>query len=336
MSTVNHPAGDDTPIVSIIFLAYQQAQWVRASTQACLAQTGGPYEIILSDDHSTDGTYEIMQQIAADYCGPHHVRVRQSPANVGIGQHYNDLVALARGELLVTMAADDFSLPDRVSRQLDAWEQNGRRADLIATHVIDMDTDGTLFGEIRVDDLAHWHSLDDWAAKRPYVIGATHAFTKRMMQRFGPLDPQVFYEDQIMIFRAMAGGGGLTVDEALVHYRRGGTSRMPTFEDAEHHKRWSRRQAIRMLAEMYQLRADSRLIGQEQIVDRNLGMEFYRTEYMFRLSEATEDRERWQLAREYHQLPWWWRTRKALHQIFPRLSSTIKRSLRRLQAPFRI
>lgn len=325
--------GDDRPLVTILFLAYQQSQWARASAEACLAQTGGPYEIILSDDHSNDGTFEILQQVAAEYRGPHRVMARQSPQNVGIGRHYNDLVALAQGELLVTMAADDFSVPDRVARQLDAWEATGRKADLIASHAIDMDVDGGLHELIRVDELSQWSDLQAWTAKRPYVIGATHAFTKRMMTRFGPLDREVFYEDQVMVFRALAGGGALTVEAPLVHYRRGGTSRKPTFDDAEQMKRWTRRQALRELAEMRQLQADADRIGPQAraLVDRHLGLNFHRANYLFQLGETRSDAERWALARSYRELPWWWRTRKALHQIFPGPTVAIKRLQSRLR-----
>ncbi len=325
------PAAAPVPVVTILFLAYQQAQWARASAEACLAQTGGPYEIILSDDHSTDGTFEILQQVAAEYRGPHQVIARQSPVNVGIGQHYNDLVALARGELLVTMAADDFSLPDRVARQLAAWDAGGRRADLIACHVVDMDEDGGLHDVIRVDDLGQWRSLDDWAAKRPYIIGATHAFTKRMMQRFGPLDPEVFYEDQVMAFRALAGGGALTVDAALVHYRRGGTSRKPEFDDPEHMRRWTTRQRRRERAEMQQLIADAERIGQGALMARHLGLNLRRCDYLTRLGEARSDAECWALTRQYRDLPWWWRTRKALHHIYPGRTIALKRALASLR-----
>jgi len=315
--------GGDRPLVTILFLAYQQAQWARASAEACLAQTGGPYEIILSDDHSSDGTFEVLQQVAADYRGPHRVVVR----------HYNDLVALAQGELLVTMAADDFSVPDRVERQLDAWEATGRKADLIASHVIDMDLDGGLHEVIRVDELSQWSDLERWAARRPYVIGATHAFTKRMMTRFGPLDRDVFYEDQVMVFRALAGGGALTVEAPLVHYRRGGTSRKPIFDDAEQMKRWTRRQTLRELAEMRQLQDDATRIGPQAraLVDRHLGLNFHRANYLFQLGETRSDAERWALARSYRELPWWWRTRKALHQIFPEPTVAIKRLQARLR-----
>ncbi|MFM2053453.1 MAG: hypothetical protein RL456_1490 [Pseudomonadota bacterium] len=324
------PRADDpafAPTVTILFLAYNQAQWARASAEACLAQVGGPYEIILSDDGSTDGTDRILREVAAAYRGPHRVIARRSPGNVGIGQHYNDLIDLARGELLVTMAADDFSVPDRVARQLAAWEAHGRQPDLIASHVVDMDPEGALHDVIRVDDLGAWPDLPAWAARRPYIIGATHAFTRRMMRHFGPLDPKVFYEDQVMVFRALARGGAITVDAPLVHYRRGGTSAKPVFDDAEHRRRWVRRQTIRELAEMHQLMADAAVIGRQDLMETHLGLDFYRTDYQFLLSEATTDAQRWALVRRFGKLPLWWRTRKALHHIFPNATHRIKRAL---------
>ncbi len=323
-----------TPLVTILFLAYQQAQWARASAEACLAQTGGPFEVILSDDHSTDGTFEILQQVAADYRGPHQVRVRRSAANVGIGQHYNDLVGLARGELLVTMAADDFSVPDRVARQLAAWEATGRRADLIASHVIDMDPDGGLHGVIRVDDLGDWPTVTAWAARRPYIIGATHAFTRRLMTRFDPLDAQVFYEDQVMVFRAIAGGGAVTVDAPLVHYRRGGTSARPDFENPEARKRWTQRQRRRELAGVRQLLADAARVGCSELMSRHLGGELHRTTYLYALDDTTTDAERWRLAFDTRELPFGWRLRKALHLIYPtptRAIQWLQRMSRRLR-----
>ena len=322
---MTQPHTPDTPLVTILFLAYQQAHWARASAEACLAQTGGPYEVILSDDHSTDGTFEVLQQVAADYRGPHQVRVRQSPVNVGIGQHYNDLVQLARGDLLVTMAADDFSVPDRVARQLAAWEATGRRADLIASHILDMDPQGGLHEIIRVADLGQWTSLPEWAAKRPYVIGATHAFTKRLMARFGPLDPDVFYEDQVMVFRALALGGAITVDAPLVHYRRGGTSMRPEFDTWEDFLRWIQRQRRREIAEMRQLLADARQVSCEPLVQAHVGPNLARATYQYALGNAATNAQRWQLVRKSRHLPTWWRLRKALHYVYPEQTMAIKR-----------
>ncbi|WP_293997904.1 glycosyltransferase family 2 protein [Sphaerotilus sp.] len=323
------------PLVTIVFLAYQQIQWVRASAEACLAQRGGPYEILLSDDHSTDGTFEALQAVAAAYRGPHQVSVRQSATNLGIGQHYNDLVRLARGELLVTMAADDFSTPDRVERLLAAWESTGRRADLVASHVLDMDPQGQLHGVLRVDDLGQWTSLAQWAEKRPYIIGATHAFTRRLMEQVGPLDPQVFYEDQIMVFRAIAMGGAVTVDAPLVHYRRGGTSMKPAFESPEALLRWTQRQRRRELAEMRQLLADAQILGCVPLVQRHIGTKLARMAYLHALGESTTDAQRWQLVREHRDAPFWWRLRKALHGIYPQQTQALKQGHRTLRNLFK-
>jgi hypothetical protein len=81
---------------------------------------------------------------------------------------------------------------------------------------------------LKVDDLAASGGVDGWLRHRPFVIGAGHAFTRRMMRSFGPLDPAIHHEDQIMVFRALATGGAVTVDAALVRYRRGGASATPS------------------------------------------------------------------------------------------------------------
>jgi glycosyltransferase involved in cell wall biosynthesis len=310
--------------VSLVLLAYNQESMVRRAVQSCLAQDCEPLEIVLSDDASTDGTFEAMQPLAAAYRGPHTVRARRNATNVGIGEHYNQLLKATSGELLVTAAGDDFSEPHRVRRLIEAWESTGRRADLIASHVIDMDHDGVLHEIMRVDDLSAYRTVQEWAAKRPYIIGAGHAFTRRMMERFGPMLPAVFYEDQIMTFRAIAMGGGITVDEPLVHYRRGGTSRKPAFESDDHMQRWTHRQRGRELAEMEQLVADATIAGCDALVRPTLEAPFRRERYLRALNGAASHEERWRAFRTANALPFWWRLRKMLHVTFPDATRSVK------------
>jgi glycosyltransferase involved in cell wall biosynthesis len=310
--------------VSLVLLAYNQESMVRRAVQSCLAQECEPLEIVLSDDASTDGTFEAMQPLVAAYRGPHTVRARRNATNVGIGEHYNQLLKATSGELLVTAAGDDFSEPHRVRRLIEAWESTGCRADLIASHVIDMDHDGVLHEIMRVDDLSTYRTVQEWAAKRPYIIGAGHAFTRRMMERFGPMLPAVFYEDQIMTFRAIAMGGGITVDEPLVHYRRGGTSRKPAFESDDHMMRWTHRQRGRELAEMEQLVADATIAGCDALVRPTLEAPFRRERYLRALQTAGNHAERWRAFRTATALPFWWRLRKMLHVAFPDATRSVK------------
>jgi len=212
------------PRATIALIAFNQRQWLAEAIAACFAQTCEPIEILLSDDASSDGSYELMCEMAEAYIGPHAVKCRQNEWNLGIGQHYNRIVEASSGALIVTAAGDDISLPNRVGEILRAWDRFDNKPDLISSHLIDMDFSGAEFDVIRVDNLAKWVSPAHWARKRPYVIGASHAFTKRLHQRFGPFASDLTYEDQVMAFRACCMGGGITVDQPLVKYRRGGVS----------------------------------------------------------------------------------------------------------------
>src|SRR5206468_1596101 len=115
----------------------------------------------------------------------------------GIGAHFNALMRIAEGRLVALMAGDDISLPERIARTIQAWHDHGERPDLIAANVFDMTEDGHDVGIKQVDRLQEWRGVEHWAQRRPYVIGAAHAITRRLFDRFGPLANNVFHEDQI-------------------------------------------------------------------------------------------------------------------------------------------
>ncbi len=319
------------PRASILLLAYNQAHTVEQAAESCFAQRCEPLEIVLSDDASSDDTFARLRRAAQAYRGPHTVVVRRNEANVGVGEHYNQLLAASQGELLITAAGDDVSTPDRVARLLQAWDAQACRADLIASHLIDMDPQGALHDVIRVDDLAQVRSVHDWTRKRPYIVGAGHAFTRRIMERFGPLGPGVFYEDQVMVFRAIASGGAITVDAPLVHYRRGGTSGQAVFDSAQHMRWWKQRRSGRERAEMEQLLADARTAGCEAEVGAHLATAWERVMYLERLSQCSSTAARWQTFRETTSLPSWWRLRKLLHVQFPQATHAVTQSLLKLR-----
>ena len=312
------------PKVSLLVLAYQQRALLDNAVASAFAQDCEPIEIVLSDDGSNDGSHERLLELAAEYRGPHRVVVRPRGPNLGIAEHYNQLHAYASGELFVTAAGDDTSTPDRVRRLIDAWNTNGRRADLIASHLIDMDASGRLHDTIRVDDLAAWPTIDAWMAKRPYIVGASHAYTRRAMERFGSMNRAIAYEDQIMVFRAIAMGGAITVDAPLVHYRRGGTSRLPGFDSADQRVDWTERQLDRLLAEMTQLIADADTAGCGERMRALMDQPLRRDRYLRVLLSEAPWGERWRAFHEAGDLALDWRLRKLLHSTFPNATFRFK------------
>lgn len=325
MNAASSPLERPAVRASVLFLAYNQAAFVERAARSVLAQTCEPVEIILSDDASTDGTFDCLQQLAAAYTGPHVVRVRRNERNLGIGDHYNRLVQEASGELLITAAGDDVSEPHRVARLLAAWDGHAQRPDLIASHLVDMTHDGELRDTIEVDDLAHWPNATAWAAKRPYIVGAGHAFTRRLWARFGPMSPEIVYEDQVITLRAVLTGGGITVPEPLVHYRRGGASALQTFENTAAFLQRTRLLNQRAQAEQRQLLADARRAGQEETVRSGLLLHIQREALIAALLDSRRPTDTVRALAAASAVRWPWRLRKWLYLRCPGFGTAVRR-----------
>ena len=300
------------PRASLLLLAYNQERYVEEAARSCLAQESEPLEIVFSDDASSDRTHDILRSVAAGYRGPHRVVVRRNEANLGITGHYNRLIEASCGELLITAAADDSSHRDRAAQLLAAWDATGGRADLISSHLVDVDAEGGEHGVLKVDDLAASGGIGGWLRRRPFVIGAGHAFTRRMMRTFGPLDPAIHHEDQIMVFRALALGGAVTVDAALVRYRRGGASAAPAVRSVAQMRTWRVRRLRQEIAEREQLERDSRVAGCADAVRAAFEPLRVRQDYLQRLYDADSAHGRLQALLMKGGPPPAWRFRKWL------------------------
>jgi len=100
-------------LVTFVLFAYNQERFIRDAVSSALGQIYEPLEVILSDDHSTDRTFEIMQEMAAAYNGPHRVRVVKNSKNIGVLAHVLVRGREAKGEIIVVAAGDDISMPER-------------------------------------------------------------------------------------------------------------------------------------------------------------------------------------------------------------------------------
>jgi glycosyltransferase involved in cell wall biosynthesis len=109
----------DRPLVTFALFAYNQEEFIREAVEGAFAQTYEPLEIILSDDCSSDRTYEIMQEMIAAYEGPHELRLRRSEVNNGTLAHFFNVVSKSQGTHLVVAAGDDISYPERTLKSIE-------------------------------------------------------------------------------------------------------------------------------------------------------------------------------------------------------------------------
>ena len=104
-------AAPPLPTTSVVIPAYNAAAHIAAAIDSVLAQSVQPLEIIVVDDGSTD---ETAQVVARGY--PQVTLLRQD--NRGCGQARNTGCAVARGDWLAFLDADDTWLPQKLEKQL--------------------------------------------------------------------------------------------------------------------------------------------------------------------------------------------------------------------------
>lgn len=206
------------PLISFVLVCYKQEHFVREAVEGAFAQTYSPLEIILSDDHSPDGTFAVMEEMAKAYRGPHRVVLNRNPKNLGMIGHINRVVELAQGEFIVPAAGDDISLPQRTEAVVRLWQQSGGRAKSIYSDVIALQEDG--------DRVYHFTAQPEWNALEHQlrtghcnVLGASQCYHRSLFDFFGPIPATVAEEDHVLPFRAALLGEVAYCPEALVKYR---------------------------------------------------------------------------------------------------------------------
>ena len=207
-------------LVSFIVFGFNQADMIEASIEAAFAQTYSPLEIILSDNCSDDGTFEIMTRMAESYDGPHTIRLNRNSQNLGFIGHVNKAFKLCSGEMIVYNPGDDISVPDRTAELYDAFKTS--RPLLVHSDAIEMHEDGTVTSNINARQ-AYLENLDteEVALSLALCIGASCAWNPDLIRLFGPIRENETFDDLIFYFRAALADRVTHVAKPLVYYRTG-------------------------------------------------------------------------------------------------------------------
>ncbi|MEL6388459.1 MAG: glycosyltransferase [Pseudomonadota bacterium] len=218
-------ATPDRPLVTFYVMGYRTGPLLREGIASAFAQTYAPLEIILSDDCSPDDTFEIMQEMAAAYDGPHRIKLNRNPENLGQAAHINRIMELAEGEFIVQHNADDISLPERTERLVEAWLASGRRIKSFHTAMERIDAEGRHLRfeqskQALIDDPSPRNMIEN----NLYAVGASAAWSREIWEQFGPLRPYAINEDSVIPFRAMLLGELGYIPEVLMRWRVGGVS----------------------------------------------------------------------------------------------------------------
>ncbi len=118
------PRFPSRPLVSVITIFLDAAQFLRESIESVRSQTYSNWELLLVDDGSTDGSSEIAQHYA--HQEPERIRYLEHPGheNRGMSAARNLGLAASRGEMIAFLDADDVFLSEKLERQVELLENH--------------------------------------------------------------------------------------------------------------------------------------------------------------------------------------------------------------------
>ena len=211
------------PLVSIIIPAFNHAPFVGQCLDSVVADDYPNKEIFVIDDGSSDGTLDVIESWADGHERAIRISVVSRP-NRGATRTLNELLSMARGELVLPIASDDYLLP------------GGVRA-LVAALAADP-TCQAVFGDCVVVDkvgqmifpsslFAYRHTNRDWLVRRLAdelitnwtLAGSALLYVREPILSIGGYSQDLLVEDWDFYLRLAAKGWLRFVDCKVSAYR---------------------------------------------------------------------------------------------------------------------
>ena len=220
------------PTVSVVLLNWNGAHLLPTCLDSLREQTFRDFDIVMSDNGSTDGSLEL---IASRYP---EVQVIRFPRNIGFCLAVNAGMRASRGEFAFTLN-NDTKLDPRCLEELVGVMRAYPEVGICAPKMLYYD-DPTLInsaghacaGDMVVVDIGRGDPDTEWFSRPREVLGACAGaalYRRTMLDQVGLFDPDFFisYEDIDLGWRAQwAGWRARYVPTAVVLHREGVTRRI--------------------------------------------------------------------------------------------------------------
>ena len=218
------------PIVTIGMPVYNGERFVRQAIESVLAQTFVDFELLISDNASTDGTANICSELAAKDT---RIRLVRQSANIGAFRNFRHVTDHAAAPLLVWLAHDDVLDSGYTERCVQQMRSNDRSV-LVSSDFLIIDEGGNAIGteyltNIRAD--IPWHVRRTEFFKFPLYSNTFFCFygmmrTDACRQLFDQLsEPKYLSQSELPFLVRLATAGEIcSFPGALRSYRRVSTS----------------------------------------------------------------------------------------------------------------
>lgn len=97
----------EKPVVSVLMITYNHEKYIAQAVQGIVSQiTDFPFELVIGEDCSQDGTRVKALELQKDY--PHIVRVLYSERNIGANKNFQRVLSACKGDFIAVCEGDDY------------------------------------------------------------------------------------------------------------------------------------------------------------------------------------------------------------------------------------
>lgn len=208
------------PLISIVFFSYNQENFIEEAVLSVLNQSYPNLQIIISDDFSTDKTYELASKVVDDYDGIHNIILRQSHKNLGLGKHVEEVFSIAKGEYFVLAAGDDISYFDRVSKFFEFIKKDGFKYSAVFSNLMVLDAESNEKRKLFLSEPVFSRNIRDFKSGVPvWTVGASLVIHRDLYDKYGGFVSGTIQEDGVLAFRAILEKGIGYLNDVTVGYR---------------------------------------------------------------------------------------------------------------------
>lgn len=162
---------NNEPLVSIIMPAHNAEKYIRQSIQSVINQSYQNWELIITDDASTDRTIEVIESFNED-----RIQILKLTKNAGAAVARNTSIERAKGDFMAFLDSDDLWHKDKLAKQIAFMQDN--KISFSSTEYANIDENGQLINITKNHDQLDYDGILKYCPGNSTVIYNTKQLGK--------------------------------------------------------------------------------------------------------------------------------------------------------------
>ncbi|TDE16290.1 glycosyltransferase [Dyadobacter psychrotolerans] len=211
------------PLVTIVLTAYNNERFIEETISSVFKQSYAQIQLIVIDNSSLDSTASVIQNLKEHL--PDFIFIKNQ-VNIGLCKAFNQGLSLAKGKYMIDLSGDDIMLPDRVKKQVAAFEALEKDYGVVFSNAINIDVNGRFLSfHYEVNDVGRAVQLIPGGDVYKNILEKYFICTPTMMMRtsvlleMGGYDETLSFEDFDFWVRSAVKFKYFYFDEVLMNKR---------------------------------------------------------------------------------------------------------------------